>query len=215
MDLVAACWAAVGGDDAARRGLEVAGRDAWLGGPLAVDTLAVGAVAAALLAAAELAEARGAARPAVALDAGHVALSFRSERYALVGGAPTGAGFAALSRVVRCADGWARTHGNYPHHAAALCRALGIEPTVEALEAAAARRGAVALEDAVVAAGGCAAALRSAAEWAEHPAGRAVAQQPLVARDDTLATVSPRALAPVDDPTRPAAGLRVLDLTRV
>src|SRR4051812_34894768 len=215
MDLVAACWAAVGGDDAARRGLEVAGRDAWLGGPLAVDTLAVGAVAAALLAAAELAEARGAARPAVALDAGHVALSFRSERYALVGGAPTGAGFAPLSRIVRCADGWARTHGNYPHHAAALCRALGIEPTVAELDAAAARMDAVALEDAVVAAGGCAAALRTAEEWASHPAGQAIADQPLVAQDDALATVAPRPPAPAPDPARPGAGLRVLDLTRV
>src|SRR4051812_5287248 len=107
MDLEAACWAAVGGADSARHGLEVTRRDAWLGGPLAVDALAVAAVAAPLLAAAELAEARGAARPAVALDAEHVALSFRSERHALVGGSPAGAGFAPLSRLVRCADGWA------------------------------------------------------------------------------------------------------------
>jgi hypothetical protein len=58
--LIAGCWAALGGDPAALPGLEVTRREAWLGGPLAVDELAVGAVASALLAAAELAEARGA-----------------------------------------------------------------------------------------------------------------------------------------------------------
>ena len=113
----------------------------WLGGPLDVDGLAVRAVRAALDAAAELAEARGLRRPDVSLSAEHVAVSFTSERHARVRGEPAGAGFAPLSRMLRCAGGgWARTHGNYPHHAEALCRALGIAPDPAALEAAALER---------------------------------------------------------------------------
>ena len=208
------CWTAVGGDAGAVERLEVQRADRWLGGTLDVDGLAVGAVGAALLAAAELAEARGHTLPSVAVSAEQVALSFRSERHLLVGGQPAGAGFAPLSRLVRCDDGWARTHANYPHHAAALARALGIEAGMDPapLLAAAREHTAEALEQVVVDAGGCAAALRTAAGWAEHPAGRAAAAGGLVARGD--AHPAPP-LQPGGAPDRPAAGIRVLDLTRV
>jgi hypothetical protein len=197
-------------------GLEVTGRDAWLGGPLAVDDLAVGAAGAALLAAADLAEARGLGRPAATLSAEHVAVSFTSERHARVRGEPAGAGFAPLSRMLRCAGaGWARTHGNYAHHAAALCRALGIAPDPAALEAAARERDAAELEEAIVAAGGCAAALRTEAEWAAHPAGAAVGRTALVEwLEGPAAPANPPPRAAVRR-SRPAEGVRVLDLTRV
>jgi len=205
----------VGGDAGAVEGLEVLSPDAWLGGPLDVDGLAVGAVGAGLLAAAELAEARGRARPAAVLSAEHVALSFRSERHMLAGGEPAGAGFAPLSRLVRCGDGgWARTHANYPHHAAALGRALGIEPGTDPgpLLAAASERSAEELEQAVVDAGGCAAALRTPAGWAAHPAGRAAGAGPLVEHGESHPG---RPLELSGGADRPAAGIRVLDLTRV
>lgn len=209
------------GDARAVDALEVYDAGAWLGGPLAVDDLAVAATAAALLAASELAQARGAARPTVELSAEHAALSFTSERHMLVDDRPAGAGFAPLSRMVRCLHGgWARIHANYPHHAAALERALAIDlarstDPVATLEAAAGSLDAIALEDAVFAASGCAAALRSAEEWARHPAGRAVAAAPLVVWEDSMATCSSRALGQAARASRPAAGVRVLDLTRV
>ena len=215
-------WKAVGGDPAMLRSLSVDRTDAWLGGPLAVDELAVGSVAAALMAAAELAQVRGARRPAIGLSGEHVALSFRSERHVLIDGRPTGAGFAPLSRLVRCANGtWLRTHGNYPHHAAALGRALGIDVSgdhqraVRRLEEAALSAEATELESAVVAAGGCAAALRTRQQWDSQPAGRAVAETSVVAFERELATRSDRALVPLVDATRPCEGVRVLDLTRV
>jgi crotonobetainyl-CoA:carnitine CoA-transferase CaiB-like acyl-CoA transferase len=71
------------------------------------------------------------------------------------------------------------------------------------------------LESAVVAEGGCAAMLRTPAEWAGHPQGAAVATEPLVHRERTDAV---RDATPARwDPSleRPLAGLRVLDLTRV
>jgi hypothetical protein len=193
--------------------VEVADRGPWLGGPLDVDGLAVDAVGTALLAAAELAEARGLGRPAVSLSAEHVAVSFTSERHALVGGKPSGAGFAPLSRMVPCADGWARTHANYPHHEAALRRALEIGADVAELEAAAASMRATDLETAIVTAGGCAAALRTEAEWRAHPAGASLAAEPGVVQPQAEEVRVERAGAA--GAARPAAGVRVLDLTRV
>jgi crotonobetainyl-CoA:carnitine CoA-transferase CaiB-like acyl-CoA transferase len=219
--LIRDCWGWVGGDPAALDRVRVHRRDAWLGGPLRVDDLAVGAVAAALLAATELVEGRGGGAPVAEVDAEHVALSFRSERFQMRRGVPAPAGFSPLSTLVRCAGGgWLRTHGNYAHHAAALGRALGIriegdaDSTVASVRARAAERDAVELEDAIAGEGGCAAALRSREEWAKHPAGMAVAQAPLVRLSPDLATV---ATCPWRRPVsgQPCAGIRVLDLTRV
>ncbi|MGY1637065.1 CoA transferase [Geodermatophilus sp. SYSU D00742] len=176
--------------------VRVSGRTG-LAGPLPVPDLAVGAVAAQLLAARLL---RGGSQP-VAVDAAHVGLAFRSERYAAVGGRPVAPGFAPLSRFWRTADGWLRLHGNYPHHRDATLRVLGAEGG-----AAAERWPGEELESAVVAAGGAAAAVRPWSLWAGTPQGAAVAEAPLVG----LRRV-------VDGPARPASpeGLRVLDLTRV
>jgi crotonobetainyl-CoA:carnitine CoA-transferase CaiB-like acyl-CoA transferase len=130
-----------------------------------------------------------------------VGLAFRSERFARLGGQPAGTGFAPLSRFWRTADGWLRLHGNYPHHRAAALAVLGDD-----VEAAAARWRAEELETAVVAAGGAAAAVRTVAEWRDHPQGRAVTGLPLMSLD-RVADGAPRPVQP--------AGLRVLDLTRV
>ncbi len=180
--------------------VEVAG-DTGLGGPLAVPDLVLGSVAAQLAAARLL---TSDAAP-VRLDAAHVGLAVRSERYVRLAGRPVGMGFAPLSRFWRTADGWLRLHGNYPHHRAAAASVLGSED-VEAVATAAARWRAEELESAVVAAGGAAAAVRTPEEWAASPQGRAVSGLPLL----DLTRVADGA------PRRPALrGLRVLDLTRV
>lgn len=128
-----------------------------------------------------------------------------------------------LSGDYRAADRWVRLHMNVPAHREAALAVLRLEVTnpdgepahePDRTEVAAAVGGwaAFELEEAVAAAGGCAAVLRSVGEWAEHPQGRALAAQPLV----TVA-VGDRGDAPwpVASPERPLAGVRVLDLTRV
>lgn len=174
--------------------------DGWTGlaGPLPVPGLAVGAVAAQLLAARELA---GAPSGPLPVDARHVGLAFRSERFARLGGAPVGMGFAPLSRFWRTADGWLRLHGNYPQHRAAAHAVLGDD-----VESAAAQWLAEDLETAVVEAGGAAAAVRTPAQWRAHAQGRAVAALPVA----TLRRVADRPPRRVE-----LRGLRVLDLTRV
>jgi crotonobetainyl-CoA:carnitine CoA-transferase CaiB-like acyl-CoA transferase len=190
-------WTALGGPALPSGALRVLGRSG-LASPLAVEEVALGAVAAQLLAARELAR-----QPlAVELDARGVGFSFRSERYARQGDRTGGAGFAALSRFWRTADGWIRLHGNYPHHRAAIERVLGPGSPAAAIG----RWRGEELETAVVEEGGAAAAVRTAAEWAAHPQGKAVAGLPLL-----------RLTRVADGPPRdvPLTGLRVLDLTRV
>ena len=126
-----------------------------------------------MLAAAQLGATRNSSTaPTVALDTRHVATAIRSERYVDESTAsPPGAGFAPLSRFWRTTDGWIRTHANYAWHRDRLLGVLGTPDDPDAVGAAVARWEAVALEDAIVAAGGCAAAVRTTDEWRAHPQG--------------------------------------------
>lgn len=116
---------------------------------------------------------------------------------------------------------WVRLHTNAPHHRSAALRALGVNADHadrDAVAAAVAGWDARELESAVVAEGGCAAELRTPAEWAVHPQGAAVAAEPLVLTERTYPTsASSDAATARWRPTaaEPLAGLRVLDLTRV
>jgi crotonobetainyl-CoA:carnitine CoA-transferase CaiB-like acyl-CoA transferase len=204
-------------------GLEVTGDAGRLPSRLPVEEVAIACAGAALLAAAALQAGRaGPVRQALQLDRGHVAAAFRSEAWLRVRGEPAGGGFAPLSRFWRAADGWVRTHGNYPWHRDALLRALGCGDDREAVAAAIASRDAREVEDLVTDAGGVAAAVRTVTEWRAEPAGRAVAAAPLVegclrrnSPWDGVFSISgapPRHRAAG---TRPASGIRVLDLTRV
>ncbi|MFC9706448.1 CoA transferase [Streptomyces sp. NPDC056943] len=193
-------WSALGGDPALVDRVEYGGVSGLLPARLPVMDLARAAVAVAGLAAVERAGLQGPVR----VDDGAVATAFVSERHLRVDGrAPVN--FAPLSRFWRAADGWVRTHANYPHHRAALLAALGAADSVEAVAAAIGERKAVDVESAVYAAGGLAVALRTPAEWAEHEQGREVAARPLLTRER------------LDDapPPRRSGPLRVLDLTRV
>ncbi|WP_051684062.1 CoA transferase [Blastococcus sp. URHD0036] len=192
-ELLAETWAALGGGPPPP--VTVSG-STGLSGPLAAEETALAAVAAQLLAARELA---GSAAP-VELDARHVGLAVRSERFVTRGGAPVGPGFAPMSRFWRAGDGWVRLHANYPHHRAAVVSVLGEDDP----DATAAGMTALDLEEAVVAAGGAAAAVRTEAEWAASAPGRAVAGLPLLSLDRV-------GNAPARDVGRP----RVLSFTRV
>nr|WP_257004213.1 CoA transferase [Streptomyces sp. SA15] len=214
-------WSAVGGDPALLPRVSTVVREGALQGRLPVRELARACVGACALAAAELGARRAglAEVPGVRVDDGAVATAFVSERHLLVDGrAPVN--FTPLSRFWRTADGWLRTHANYPHHRARLLGALGVPEgtaAVAAVESALAERSALEIEEAVYAAGGLAVALRTPEEWAAQEQAAAVAGRPLVERGP-LDSARARVLAPIDGdgaPLLPAAGLRVLDLTRV
>ncbi|MEU3944740.1 CoA transferase [Streptomyces sp. NPDC029526] len=209
-------WSALGGDPGLLGRVTAVERPEVLSARLPVRRTARTCVAACALAAAELAARRAglAEVPAVRVDDGAVATAFVSERHLRVDGrAPVS--FAPLSRFWRTADGWVRTHANYPHHRERLLAALDVPGDPDAVAAALAGRSAREVEDTVSAAGGLAVALRTPAQWAAHPQGVAVARRPLVERV-RLDSAPGRTLPGVDGgPLLPAAGVRVLDLTRV
>ncbi|GEK03467.1 CoA transferase [Streptomyces sp. 1-11] len=213
-------WSALGGDPALLSRVSVVEREGALPARLPVLRLARACVGVCALAAAELGARRaGLARvPRAEVDDGAVAAAFHSERLLRVDGrAPVS--FAPLSRFWRTADGWVRTHANYPHHRTRLLRALGLpeDPAVAAAEARIAERSALDVEDTVHRAGGLAVALRTPREWAAHGQAAEVAARPLVERERLNASPArvPRPLDPAAARLLPADGLRVLDLTRV
>jgi hypothetical protein len=229
--LLGEAWAALSADSAENgdvrlpAGLEVlwvSGAPGNLPSRLPAEDVAIACAGAALLAAAALHAQRGGdcgsrGSPVARLDREHVAAAFRSEAFLRVDGAPTGPGFAPLSRFWRAADGWVRTHGNYPWHRAALLRALGYagdaegDPDPEPVAAAIAELGARQVEDLVTGAGGVAAAVRDEAGWRTEPPGQAVAAAPLV--EAASVGGAPPRWRPAG--ALPASGIRVLDLTRV
>jgi crotonobetainyl-CoA:carnitine CoA-transferase CaiB-like acyl-CoA transferase len=215
--LLAEAWAALEGDPAAGfpAGLDVlrvTGQAGRLPSSLPVADTAIACAGTALLAAAALHAQRGSGQGLAAqLDLGHVAAAFRSEAYLRLNGERVAPGFAPLSRFWPAADGWVRTHANYPWHADALLRALGTSSDPESVAAGIAALGAREVENLVADAGGVAAAVRSEADWRAEPPGRAVAAGPLVG-GLTIDGAPPRSR---EAGTRPASGIRVLDLTRV
>lgn len=108
-------------------------------------------------------------------------------------------------------DGWIKLHTNAPHHRAAALAVLECEAEREIVAQAVRGWDIDALEDAIVAQGGAAAAMRSRAAWLAHPQGATVSGEPLVAWGHKAGQVR----AWQTRPDRPLAGLRVLDLTRV
>ncbi|MET1067554.1 MAG: CoA transferase [Pseudomonas prosekii] len=109
-------------------------------------------------------------------------------------------------------DGWIRLHTNAPHHRAAAERVLGACSDRVAMATAVAKWASTDLELAVVEAAGCAAEMRTWAQWQAHPQGIAVNAEPLIQFSENPCY---RAKAWQGSVARPLAGLKVLDLTRV
>jgi crotonobetainyl-CoA:carnitine CoA-transferase CaiB-like acyl-CoA transferase len=109
-------------------------------------------------------------------------------------------------------DGWIRLHTNLPRHKAAALRGLGCSEARDAVAEAVRLWQRDALENAIVAEGGVAAAMRSRDEWLAHPQGQAVVQDPMIGWRHARTVELRERPASV---AKPLAGLRVLDLTRV
>ncbi|ORT57505.1 CoA transferase [Streptomyces sp. CB03238] len=211
-------WAALSADPALLERVSYGGPSDGLPARLPGMELARATVAVCALAAAELTAVRtGRQVPRVRVDDGAVAAAFLSDRLVRVDGRAWTT-FAPLSRFWRAADGWVRTHANYPHHRSRLLAALGLpdDAGADAVGEVIAGRRAVDVEDTVYAAGGLAVAARGAEEWAAHEQGALVAGQPLLTLEAIGEGGPTRAWSRISGtPLLPCAGLRVLDLTRV
>ncbi|MFF1905568.1 CoA transferase [Kitasatospora sp. NPDC058218] len=196
-------WAALGGPADLLERVSFHGPDGVLPARLPVRQLARATVAACSLAAGELSALRsGGGVPAVRIDQGAVATAFVGERHLRIDGR-TPVSFAPLSGFWQSADGWVRTHANYPHHRARLLAALGLPADAGPEQLAGTLR------------------LRPA-EWVQeraHEAGAlAVAVAPASGATHPLVetrVVGSAAARPLGPGGLPAEGVRVLDLTRV
>lgn len=118
----------------------------------------------------------------------------------------------AIAGNYQARDNWIRLHTNAPHHRQAALAVLGCAEEREAVEQAVAGWQAGQLEEAIVAARGCAAVMRSGQDWSSHEQGRAVAAEPLLHRAPTEHSPVPKWSVGI---ARPLDGVRVLDLTRI
>lgn len=202
----------------------------WLAAHLPVLDLALNAVRTVQRAAARAGRPAGAADPAP-LDPARVAAAFASDRVFALDGHPVD-GFAPLSGFFPAADGWVRTHANYPHHRSRLTALLGLSDDAgrPAFAQRIARFPAQELEDRAADVGAIVMRVRTEHEWRMSRPGRAAASGPVVqtrlrpgpstgsGRRGSAAgspAVAPRPGADPAPGAKPLAGVRVLDLTRV
>ena len=150
-------------------------------------------------------------REAAFLDSDRIATAYRSDRFLTLDGAAPSV-WSPFSGFWRTADGWIRTHGNYPHHAARLRAGLRLDGSADA-DAVMHALSAISASDAVTAitaSGGL--AVRVSPERADVDA--ALRRTPLL--DIGRLGDAPHSPAPsITIATAPLTGIRVLDLTRV
>jgi crotonobetainyl-CoA:carnitine CoA-transferase CaiB-like acyl-CoA transferase len=213
MEVLAELWAHAGGSPQALHDVVLTGNEPALPSSFRVGAIAQATIAAAGLAAAQLWRQRGGRRQTLHVDMRHAAVEFRSERYMRLDDKPPGPTWDKIAGVYDTGDGRkVRLHTNFPHHRDGILKLLGVAYDRDAVAAALRRWQAERFEAAVAEAGLVATMLRSPAEWAGHPQGRAVAGLPIF-EIRKIGEAPARALTP--NPTRPLAGVRVLDLTRV
>ncbi len=164
------------------------------------------------LAVSDLWEQRTGRRQDVRIDTRHATASLRSTNYLRLDGDKVSNAANPVMGIYPAKDGrWSYLHCNFPHHRAAALKVVGTPEDKQAVTEAVAKWDALELEEAIIAAGGAGGMVRSAAEWAEHPQGLAVASLPLM--EIVKIGDSPPEALPEGD--RPLSNLRVLDLTRV
>ena len=209
-------WGALQGPDQALDAVHFTGPARGLPSVFEVSALASASIAAASLAVSELHALRtGGPLRSVSVDRAHADAAFACERHVRALGWQLPEVWDPLAGDYSTRDGYIRLHTNYRHHKNPVLEVLGLSAegaTRERLAAAVATWEGEQLEQQVVEAGGCAAKLRSPAQWRAHAQGQALSRAPLVDVCTQFADSGQRALLPGD---KPLSGVRVLDLTRV
>ncbi|MEU4364984.1 CoA transferase [Promicromonospora sp. NPDC023987] len=199
----------------------------WLAAHLPVLDLALDAVRAVQRAAARAGRGAEEADEPAPPDLARLAAALASDRvFALDGRAM--AGFAPLSGFFATADGWVRTHANYPHHRSRLTALVDLPDDVgrPAFAQRLTELSGQELEDRAAGpvgsgrhAGAIVVRVRTEQEWRASEPGRASSSGPLVrtGRRSDPSTGSGRRPPTGTSPggASPLAGVRVLDLTRV
>jgi crotonobetainyl-CoA:carnitine CoA-transferase CaiB-like acyl-CoA transferase len=195
------------------QGVEITGADPVLPTPFRVGTAASAALAAIGLAVGDLWEIRTGRKQQVGIDLRAATASLRSGRYLHLNGVKVaGERGGGVTGVYPTKDGrWSYVHANFPNHRQAALKVLGAPAEREAVRRAVALWNGLDLEEAIIANKGAGGMARSMAEWATHPQSAAIASLPLM----EIVKIGDAPPEPLPAGTRPLAGVRVLDLTRV
>jgi hypothetical protein len=186
--------------------------DPHLPTPFKITETASAALAAVGLAVSDLWELRTGKPQHLSIDTGHATASLRSTKYLRLDGAKVRTERNEVMGMYPARNGrWSYLHCNFPNHRAAALKVLGVPEERAAVAKAVTTWDALELEEAIIAAGGAGGMVRSAAEWAQHPQGQAIASLPLM----EIVKIGESAPEPLPDGERPLSNIRVLDLTRV
>jgi hypothetical protein len=204
-------WRALGGREADVERVTFTG-DRALKSAFPVTDLAAASFGAAGLALASLVDKAAPVRVNRELASGWFSLPIGPS--ILINGPPTGlapAGTPWMTEFRTADDRWLRVQMLFPRLRSRVIQRLGVAETAAAVAAAIRALDAEEAEQSLIDAGAAVAVSRSLAQWRAHPQGRAVGTEPIVAVEE--GGVPRRCWRPT--PSRPLAGLRVLDLTRV
>jgi len=169
-------------------------------------------IGAAALAAAQLWKLRTGESQSIEVNARAAAASMRSNQYLRIDGQTPPRPTDKVTGFYQTANGrWIYLHCNFPNLRDRNLSALGASADPEEIARAIAQRDGLKLEETIANAGGCAAFVRSEAEWNTTPQRAAVAREPLL-EIVRIGDAPPEAL-PAGP--RPLSGIRALDLTRV
>lgn len=210
-EILADIWTGAGGAPSALDAVRLTGSEPQLPSSFRVAAAAQASIAAAGLAAAEIWKARSGETQEVAVDMRHAVVECRSERYLRVDDRPPPPTWDKIAGVYRVRDGFVRLHTNFPHHGDAVCKVLNCNAERDDVQAALMQWDGEAFETAAYAAGGVVAFMRSYDEWSATPHAKALATLPLI----SIEKIGEAAPKPWPAGTRPLAGIRVLDLSRV
>jgi len=206
-----------GWDESRTHALEITGGyDPVIRTPFKVTETAVAALGAVGLAVDDVWHTRTGRRQTVSIDTRQATASLRSSFYIKLQNEVVSNARNQVMGFYPAKNGrWSYVHANFPHHRAIALKLLNVPEDRAAMRKAVAGWDALELEEALVAAGGVGGMVRSRAEWAEHPQGKAIASLPIMeiiklgdSPAEPFKPLKPGAM-------RPLAGVRVLDLTRV
>ena len=210
--ILADLWTLAGGEPAALQAVTLTGEEPQLPSSFRVAAAAQTSIAAAGLAAAHVWELRSGQDQKVAVDMRHAVVECRSERYLRVEDQQPPPAWDAIAGVYKTrGQRFVRLHTNFPHHRDAVCRVLNCKAERDEVQAALMQWDAEAFETAAYQAGGVVAMKRSYDEWSQTPQAKALAALPIL----TIEKIGDAAPKPWPAGSRPLAGLRVLDLSRV
>lgn len=205
-------WQAAGCAEESLERIEITGSDPVLPSPFKVGEAAAATIGASALAAAELWRQRSGRAQHVRVDTRTAAMVFRSERHVRIDGKQPPPIWDDIAGFHVTGDGrWVQLHTNFPHHRQRALKVLRCPGNRQSVADAVATWEGAALEEALIAAGTCAAYVRTPEEWLAHPQQAAVAGLPLF----EILPLGESPAEPLPRAERPLSGVRVLDLTRI